>query len=190
MTGAAQNKLVEVRDVKKNFGSVQALKGVNLSVCEGEVCAIVADNGAGKSTLVKILTGAYQPSSGAIEIEGREVALHNPDEARRLGIEALFQDLALADDLTIWQNLYLGRELTWGGPFRFVRRRAMSQQARHMLDELHMNIPSVGAKVRKLSGGQRQRWRSLEPSDGRRGSRSLMSRPPRWACENGPRSRT
>ena len=161
MSGAARetaraHKLVEVRDVKKNFGSVQALKGVSLSIRDGEVCAIVGDNGAGKSTLVKILTGAHQPSSGAIAIEGREVALHNPDEARRLGIEALFQDLALADDLTIWQNLYLGRELTWGGPLRFVRKHAMSQQARHMLDGLHMNIPSVEAKVRKLSGGQRQ----------------------------------
>jgi simple sugar transport system ATP-binding protein len=161
MSGAARetaraHKLVEVRDVKKNFGSVQALKGVSLSIRDGEVCAIVGDNGAGKSTLVKILTGAHQPSSGAIAIEGREVALHNPDEARRLGIEALFQDLALADDLTIWQNLYLGRELTWGGPLRFVRKHAMSQQARQMLDGLHMNIPSVEAKVRKLSGGQRQ----------------------------------
>jgi simple sugar transport system ATP-binding protein len=155
-TGGRPDKLVEVCDVKKNFGSIEALKGVNLSVRCGEVCAIVGDNGAGKSTLVKILTGAYQPSSGTVAIDGHEVTLHNPDDARRLGIEALFQDLALADDLTIWQNLYLGRELTWGGPLRFVRKRAMSHHAKHMLDDLHMDIPSVHAKVRKLSGGQRQ----------------------------------
>ena len=87
MSGAARetaraHKLVEVRDVKKNFGSVQALKGVSLSIRDGEVCAIVGDNGAGKSTLVKILTGAHQPSSGTIAIEGRKVALHNPEIGR------------------------------------------------------------------------------------------------------------
>jgi ABC-type sugar transport system ATPase subunit len=106
-------KLIEVRDLKKTFGSVEALKGVSLSVNEGEICAIVGDNGAGKSTLVKLLTGAYQPTSGTISMAGDKIQMRDPEEARRLGIEALFQDLALADDLTIWQNLFLGRELTW-----------------------------------------------------------------------------
>jgi simple sugar transport system ATP-binding protein len=160
MTGHEKNepsrRLVETRDLRKNFGSVEALKGVSLHVNEGEVCAIVGDNGAGKSTLVKLLTGAHRPTSGSILIEGREIQLHRPDDARRLGVEALFQDLALADDLAIWQNLFLGREITWGGPFRFVRKRAMAEKSRQMLSGLRMNIPSVNAKVRRLSGGQRQ----------------------------------
>jgi simple sugar transport system ATP-binding protein len=150
------SKLIEVHDLKKSFGSVEALKGVSLSVNEGEICAIVGDNGAGKSTLVKLLTGAYQPTSGTISMGGNKIQMRDPEEARRLGIEALFQDLALADDLTIWQNLFLGRELTWGGPFRFVRKRAMAERARQMLAGLRMNIPSADAKVRRLSGGQRQ----------------------------------
>ena len=150
------NPIVEVRNVRKDFGAVRALHDVSISVNAGEVAAIVGDNGAGKSTLVKILTGVHQPTSGTILFGGEPVTLHNPDEARQKGVETLFQDLALVDDLTIWQNLFLGRELTWGGPFRFTGKRAMAARAKEMLAGLHINIPSINARVRRLSGGQRQ----------------------------------
>ena len=148
--------LAEVRNVRKQFGSVVALHDVSITIKAGEVGAIVGDNGAGKSTLVKILTGVHQPTSGALLFEGKPVVLHDPDEARRHGVETLFQDLALVDDLTIWQNLFLGRELTWGGPFRFTCKRAMTERARQMLSGLQINIPTIKARVRRLSGGQRQ----------------------------------
>ncbi len=150
------SKMLEVRNVRKHFGPVVALDGVSISVEAGKVAAIVGDNGAGKSTLVKILTGVHQPTSGEIAFDGQPVVMHDPDEARRVGVETLFQDLALVDDLTIWQNLFLGRELTWGGPLRLTRKRAMAEQAREMLSGLQINIPSIEARVRRLSGGQRK----------------------------------
>jgi len=156
LAAAAPRRMIEVRNVRKDFGAVRALDDVSISVNAGELAAIVGDNGAGKSTLVKILTGVHQPTSGSILFEGRPAVLHNPDEARRMGVETLFQDLALVDDLTIWQNLFLGRELTWGGPLRFTRKRAMAARAKEMLAGLRMNIPSINARVRRLSGGQRQ----------------------------------
>ncbi|MBZ9985495.1 ATP-binding cassette domain-containing protein [Mesorhizobium sp. BH1-1-5] len=151
-----ERKMLEVRNVHKHFGSVVALDGVSISVEEGKVAAIVGDNGAGKSTLVKILTGVHQPTSGEIFFDGQPTLLRSPDDARRAGVETLFQDLALVDDLTIWQNLFLGRELTWGGPLRITRKRAMAAQARTMLAGLQINIPTINARVRQLSGGQRQ----------------------------------
>ena len=153
---AGAQKMLEVRNVRKHFGPVVALDGVSISVEAGKVAAIVGDNGAGKSTLVKILTGVHQPTSGELIFDGQPVVMHDPDEARRIGVETLFQDLALVDDLTIWQNLFLGRELTWGGPLRLTRKRAMAEQARQMLSGLQINIPSIEARVRRLSGGQRQ----------------------------------
>ena len=156
VSAAGPRKMLEVRNVRKHFGPVVALDGVSISVEAGKVAAIVGDNGAGKSTLVKILTGVHQPTSGEIAFDGQPVVMHDPDEARRVGVETLFQDLALVDDLTIWQNLFLGRELTWGGPLRLTRKRAMAEQAREMLSGLQINIPSIEARVRRLSGGQRQ----------------------------------
>jgi len=153
---APARPILEVVNVRKDFGAVRALDEVSISVNAGEVAAIVGDNGAGKSTLVKILTGVHQPTSGTILFGGEPVSLNSPDEARRMGVETLFQDLALVDDLTIWQNLFLGRELTWGGPLRFTRKRAMAARAKEMLAGLHINIPSINARVRRLSGGQRQ----------------------------------
>lgn len=149
-------KIIDLRNVEKHFGNVAALKGVSISVNEGEVAAIVGDNGAGKSTLVKIMTGVHQPSAGEIEFAGSTVTMRSPEHARSLGIEALYQDLALVDDLTIAQNLFLGRELTWGGPLRFIKGREMAQRAKEMLSGLEMNIPAINARVRRLSGGQRQ----------------------------------
>ena len=148
--------MLEVRNVHKHFGSVVALDGVSISVEEGKVAAIVGDNGAGKSTLVKILTGVHQPTSGEIVFDGRPATLRSPDDARRIGVETLFQDLALVDDLTIWQNLFLGRSLPGVVRLSMTRKRAMAAQARTMLAGLQINIPSINARVRRLSGGQRQ----------------------------------
>jgi D-xylose transport system ATP-binding protein len=147
--------LLEVRGVRKAFGSVVALDQVALSVRKGEIAAIVGDNGAGKSTLVKIITGVEQPDTGSVSIGGQLANMTSPAVARRLGIEAVFQDLALINDLTIWQNIFLGRELTWG-PLGLQRRRAMTERSQTMLTELEIDVPSVRARVRRLSGGQRQ----------------------------------
>ena len=103
---------VEVSDLRKRFGSVEALRGASLTVRKGEVTAIVGDNGAGKSTLVKCLTGLYQPDAGEIRIDGEPVQFGSPKHARAAGIETVYQDLALCDQLSVWQNLYLERELT------------------------------------------------------------------------------
>jgi ABC-type sugar transport system ATPase subunit len=148
---------VEVRDLKKSFGSVQALKGASLTVRAGEITAIVGDNGAGKSTLVKSLTGLYTPDSGEILIDGKRVSFSSPKGAREAGIETVYQDLALCDQLSVWQNLYLDRELTAGvGPFQVLRRRAMRDKAKELMSELAVNVPPVTRTVKRLSGGQRQ----------------------------------
>ncbi|MGE3194425.1 MAG: ATP-binding cassette domain-containing protein [Microbacteriaceae bacterium] len=148
---------VEVRDLKKSFGSVQALRGASLTVKAGEITAIVGDNGAGKSTLVKCLTGLYTPDSGDILIDGAPVAFHSPKGSREAGIETVYQDLALCDQLSVWQNLYLDRELTAGiGPLRVLKRKAMRERARELMSELAVNVPPVTRPVKRLSGGQRQ----------------------------------
>ena len=148
---------VEVRDLKKSFGSVQALRGASLTVKAGEITAIVGDNGAGKSTLVKCLTGLYTPDSGEILIDGAPVTFHSPKGSREAGIETVYQDLALCDQLSVWQNLYLDRELTAGiGPLRVLKRKAMREKATELMSELAVNVPPVTRPVKRLSGGQRQ----------------------------------
>jgi simple sugar transport system ATP-binding protein len=148
--------VLDLINIRKEFGSIVALKDVSLQVRKGEVAAIVGDNGAGKSTLVKIITGVHQPTSGTINFLGKPAKMTSPLMARDVGIEALFQDLALVDDLTIWQNLFLGREITWGGFLQILRKKEMTNRAREMLKELQINIPAINARVRRLSGGQRQ----------------------------------
>ena len=148
---------VQVRDLRKSFGSVEALKGASLDVRAGEITAIVGDNGAGKSTLIKCLTGLYTPDSGEILVDGRPVSFRSPQDAREAGIETVYQDLALCDQLSVWQNLFLDRELTAGfGPFRITRRRAMRDTAAELLAQLAVNVPPVTRTVKRLSGGQRQ----------------------------------
>jgi simple sugar transport system ATP-binding protein len=153
-TGAAP-PLLEVRGIRKTFGSVLALDEVSLSVNAGELVAIVGDNGAGKSTLLKIISGVYAPDHGEIRMDGNVVRFDSPAAAKRHAIETLFQDLALVNDLTVWQNIFLGRELALG-PFGFQRRRAMQERAEAMFIDLQIKIPSVNSRVRRLSGGQRQ----------------------------------
>lgn len=148
---------LEVTALQKSFGAVEAIRGADLVCPRGEVTAIVGDNGAGKSTLIRCITGVHEPDAGTIRFEGATVRIASPLAARRLGIETVYQDLALIEDLAVWQNMYLDRELTRGiGPFRILDRRSMIRQAEETLGRLLVNRPPVRAKVRRLSGGQRQ----------------------------------
>jgi simple sugar transport system ATP-binding protein len=146
--------LVEMQGVEKHFGAVHALRGVDLTLESGEVLGLVGDNSAGKSTLMKILSGAIQPDGGHILFRGAAVRFASPADARLRGIEMVYQDFALCNNLDIAQNIFLGR---W--PMRgrlFVDRRAMQRAAETMLTRLRIDVASVGLKVRHLSGGRRQ----------------------------------
>jgi D-xylose transport system ATP-binding protein len=151
--------ILEMRGISKRFGAVQALSEVDFEVYLGEVVALVGDNGAGKSTLVKIISGVYQPDAGQRFFDGREVTINNPRDATRLGIETVYQDLALADNLDVVANLYLGREQAQPlipGFLDTMDEVAMEQTATRVIDDLHVRIPSVRTQVAALSGGQRQ----------------------------------
>jgi simple sugar transport system ATP-binding protein len=159
MTAAAQHNgdTLVLDGIVKRFGSVTALRGATIAARTGEVTAIVGDNGAGKSTLIKCLTGVHRPDEGRIAVDGKEVHFHSPEDSRRAGIEAVYQDLALADDLAVWQNLFLNREITRGiGPLRLLDRKKMRHDADAMMTKLAVNVPPVRSRVRRLSGGQRQ----------------------------------
>lgn len=148
---------IEVTDIKKSFGSVEALRGVSLYAKPGEVTAIVGDNGAGKSTLIKCISGVYTAEEGAIAINGVPVHFTTPEESRSFGIETVYQTLGLIEDLTIWQNLFLNREKLKGiGPFKILNKSAMREESAAMLKNLDVYIPSIKSRVRGLSGGQRQ----------------------------------
>jgi len=146
--------IIELSDVKKSFGPVSVLKGVGLKVYPGKITALVGDNGAGKSTLIKGLAGVQPYDAGEVRFNGELVALHNPREASRLGIEVVYQDLALCDNLDIVQNMFLGREETKWGTFDEGE---MERQASDTLQSLSVRtVKSVRQKVSSLSGGQRQ----------------------------------
>lgn len=145
--------ILAVADLSLAFGSVQALRDVTLQLAPGEITALVGDNGAGKSTLVRCLSGVYRPDSGRMLLDGTPVQFRSAEDARHAGIETVHQNLALVEDLTVWQNLFLNRELTRGP---FLDRAAMRKRAQEMVAELAVNVPAVGARVRRLSGGQRQ----------------------------------
>ncbi|MEE3500990.1 ATP-binding cassette domain-containing protein [Acidiphilium acidophilum] len=149
--------ILEIHDLKKSFGAVEALRGAELTCPAGEVTALVGDNGAGKSTLIRCITGVHPPDSGTIAFKAAPIHFTSPTEARAVGIETVYQDLALVEDLTVWQNMYLNRELKRGlGPFRWLDRRRMIEETQAKLSRLLVNMPPVRAKVRRLSGGQRQ----------------------------------
>ncbi|MEZ4870167.1 MAG: ATP-binding cassette domain-containing protein [Caldilineaceae bacterium] len=151
--------ILELQQISKRFGAVQALSAVDFEVFQGEVVGLVGDNGAGKSTLIKIIAGAYQPDSGRYLFAGKTVTVNSPKEANRLGIETVYQDLALCDNLDVVGNLYLGREEVatalpgWLQPMHEV---AMEARATTALTTLRVRIPSVRTRVAALSGGQRQ----------------------------------
>ncbi len=157
MTEAPPGTILACAGIDKHFGGIHALKDVSFAAREGEVTAMVGDNGAGKSTLIRCLVGVHVPDNGQVFFHGRPAHFADPDAARRAGIETVHQNLALIDELTVAQNLFLNREIVRRiGPFRFLDRRTMKVQARSMLSRLSINVPSVEQRVRRLSGGQRQ----------------------------------
>jgi D-xylose transport system ATP-binding protein len=158
LASPSRTPVLDVKGITKRFGQVQALEDVDFEVYPGEVVGLVGDNGAGKSTLIKVIAGVYQPDSGKYLFEGREVHIHTPRDASTLGITAVYQDLALCDNLDVVANLYLGREDTFAlpGPMALLDEVDMEKRATEVLRELRINIPSVRVPVASLSGGQRQ----------------------------------
>ena len=155
----ANEVILQAEGVEKHFGRVVALRGANFELRNGEVHAIVGDNGAGKSTLIKIISGVFHADAGELRLDGRPVTISNPREARRLGIETVYQDLALADHLDAAANLFLGREVYLQPPlswFGFLDRKAMRKRAEEEMRRLKIGIQSVDQPVVNLSGGQRQ----------------------------------
>jgi simple sugar transport system ATP-binding protein len=154
---AAREPILQATAISKRFGAVIALDDVSIDVCPGEIAGLVGDNGAGKSTLIKILSAVEHPDDGAIALDGRPVSFASPSDARAAGIETVYQDLALAGNLTIWANIFLGRERTIGPrPLHILDKRRMAHEARQMLQRLDLNVPPINATVASLSGGQRQ----------------------------------
>jgi simple sugar transport system ATP-binding protein len=147
--------VIRAEHIVKSYGAVKALRDINMHLIKGEVLGLVGDNGAGKSTLIKILTGFVQPDDGKIFVNGKEVKLRSVTYARSLGIETVYQDLALVNELSVYHNIFLKRELLLM-PLPLLNNRAMRQQAREYLKKIGVNIQSVDAEVAKLSGGQRQ----------------------------------
>ena len=151
--------IVEMRGIVKNFGPVRALRGVDLRLDRDEVLGLVGDNGAGKSTLMKVLTGVHQPDGGQIFFEGQQVRFESPHASRMNGIEMVYQDLALAGNLSVDNNIYLGREMTrgyLGGLIKFLDHKGMAREAVRLLERLRIDIKSVDYRTETLSGGQRQ----------------------------------
>ena len=148
--------VLDARGITKHYGTVVALDGANFTAYPGEVTALIGDNGAGKSTLTKILSGAVRPDSGQILVDGAPVSMNSPLDARRHGIETVYQDLALAPDLDAAANLHLGRELYWFRPLHILNKPAMRKRAVAAFAELGVQLKDVTAPVVTLSGGQRQ----------------------------------
>ncbi|SPH24719.1 Ribose import ATP-binding protein RbsA [Defluviimonas aquaemixtae] len=148
--------MLELRKITKSFGAIHALQGVNLSIAAGEAVGLMGDNGAGKSTLMKIVAGNFPPTSGEIRIEDRSVEFHKPIDARDAGIEIVYQDLALCDNLTAGANVFLGRELKKKfGPFSYLDYGAMYERAGELFTELKSETRPRDL-VQQMSGGQRQ----------------------------------
>jgi simple sugar transport system ATP-binding protein len=150
---SADGDVLRVEHISKKFGAVTALVDVNLHLRRGEVLGLIGDNGAGKSTLIKIICGFHPPTSGRIFLDGQEVTLKSVVQARSLGIDVVYQDLALVNQLTVYQNMFLNREsVRWP----ILRKKVMRKLSKEHLDDMGVQIPSVDAEVAKLSGGQRQ----------------------------------
>jgi ABC-type sugar transport system ATPase subunit len=149
------DEVLRVENVSKSFGAVEALKGIDMTLKKGEVLGLLGDNGAGKSTLMKIICGFEKPDTGQMFLRGDPYEPHSVDHARSLGIDTVYQDLALIDELAVFQNMFLRREYV-RKPLPFLANRAMRKEARESLDEIGINIPNLNAPVARLSGGQRQ----------------------------------
>jgi len=151
--------VLEVRDLTKSFEAVKAARGVSFELYPGEVLGLLGDNGAGKSTIVSCIAGSLVPDSGVVIVDGREAIIDSPQTARELGIETVFQDLALVDSLDVTTNMFLNREVIRSGAPRWLRwmdRKRMHQETQEILDRLHIRIDSVRQSMSQLSGGQRQ----------------------------------
>ena len=150
--------LLSVRGIVKRFGGLVAVKNVDLDVYAGEVVALLGDNGAGKSTLIKVISGVYKPEEGKIFVSGKEVKITTPIDALKLGIETIYQDLALAENLNVYSNIFLGREKVknYLGMIKVLDHNIMLEESQKVLDKLDIKIPSLKNKIKMLSGGQRQ----------------------------------
>ena len=152
---AAADDVLRVEHVAKRFGPVTALRDINLHLRKGEVLGLLGDNGAGKSTLMKIICGFQRPDEGRLFLRGEPYEPHSVDQARALGIDTVYQDLALVDELSVFHNMFLRRERVHR-PLPFLANRAMRTEARRALDDIGVNIPRLNVPVARLSGGQRQ----------------------------------
>src|SRR4051812_13628505 len=151
----ASDDVLRVEHVAKRFGPVTALRDINLHLRKGEVLGLLGDNGAGKSTLIKTISGFQKPDDGRLIVKGEEVELRSVDHARSLGIDCVYQDLALVNELSVYHNMFLKREKRIGVT-PFLANRAMKREARDALDQIGVNVPRLDVPVAKLSGGQRQ----------------------------------
>lgn len=157
MTRTGDTPLISMRNIQKSFGSVHALRGASVDVYPGEIVALVGDNGAGKSTLVKVMAGVHSWDSGDYEFEGKPAKIASPSDATSLGIQTVYQDLALCNNLDAVQNLFLGRELAgpwWGG--RRIKRAGQEVRAREVMTRMRLGNLSLSRPVGAMSGGQRQ----------------------------------
>ena len=156
----APTPVLEAHGLVKRFGQVVALNETDFDLFPDEITAVIGDNGAGKSTLIKVLSGAFQPDEGELLLDGERVRFRSPLDARRVGIETVYQELAVAPALDIAANIFLGREVRRRGPvgrlLRMLDKRTMRREATRHLSELQIHIPSIGQAVENLSGGQRQ----------------------------------
>src|SRR5690348_636303 len=151
--------VIEANNITKSFGHVQALRGASLDIRAGEILALIGDNGAGKSTLTKIICGALEPDGGELVFMGQRTRLQSISHAHELGVETVYQDLAQAPDLSVAENMYLGREIVRTGPGRLLgtlARRQMYRETELALQRLGIKVPSLRVPIRQLSGGQRQ----------------------------------
>ena len=153
---AEQGCILEMRNVHKSFGGLKALDGVNLELRCGEILGLVGDNAAGKSTLMKILTGFYHADRGSILLDEKEVHIDSPKVSKRLGIEMVYQNLELCQNMNVYENLYLGREIMRDPVLRFLKRKQMEKKSVEILHKLKIDIREPRKRVDKLSGGQQQ----------------------------------
>ena len=159
-TTETREPILAARGIYKRYGNVTAIDGADFDLYPGEILAVIGDNGAGKSSLIKVLSGATIPDKGTVSLDGEEVSFKSPLEARRAGIETVYQDLAVAPALDIATNLFLGREKRRDGPlgsvFRMIDHKGMKEEAERQMKALQIGIRSMGQAVETLSGGQRQ----------------------------------
>lgn len=150
-------ELLKMENIHKRFKSVHALRGVNFNVNQSEIVGLIGDNGAGKSTLIKVLTGVYSMDKGKVFFKGKKVKFRSPKEARDSGIETIYQEMTLADDMSVARNMFIGKELLKSiGPIKLLDLKKMKKESERTLRELGLNIQSVDQEARFCSGGERQ----------------------------------